>query len=110
MRRRTPCTRLWWWTGRCCADPRDVATGHHVDVPGAGVAVNTAGEGGVLPNEEVGGDSTGKREGLILGAGDLAENTLRLLLVAARSGAHDVVTACPLQCICCLSCDVHKGV
>ena len=39
-------------------------------------------------DEEVGGDGAGEREALVIGAGDIAENTRRMLLVAACRGAH----------------------
>jgi hypothetical protein len=49
---------------------RDRAARHHADVSGAGAGVNTVGE-----------DSRRR-------SGDVAENTLRLLSMAADGGAH----------------------
>ena len=61
------------------APTRGGAAIHHGDTPGAGAAaVNNAVGEGVLPNDEIGGD----------GAGDVTENTRRLLLRATGRRAH----------------------
>ena len=63
------------------ASPRDGAAKNHSGVSSAGSAIDAIGKGEILRDEEGGGDCAGEGEAIVLGAGDMAKNTLRLLPV-----------------------------
>ncbi len=63
------------------ASPRDGAAKNNRYVSSAGSAIDAIGKGGILRDEEVGGDCAGESKAVVLGARDIAKNTLRLLPV-----------------------------
>ncbi len=68
--------------------PRKRATRHHSDKTSAGATIDTVGEGGVLPNKRLEGDRVGEGEAVVIGSGDVVENTLGLFPMMASGGAH----------------------
>ncbi len=70
------------------AAPRDKATGHHINEAGARAVVNAIGKGGVLPDEKLCRDRTGKGDVVLLSARDVTENAFGLLPMTRSRRGH----------------------